>query len=444
MNIDQRNACLAAIEILKKVDIAATLESTYPEMDLKKIEINGLTGKQILTELPRTIRQIGSELKFNYAILPLVFNAEGNINLQSDLTSLPNYITTKQWTSVAVILTRLIQYQKLYGFYDRSPIKLHDVNAIELKKREEQIKFLEARVNRLNQEANEIKNQLTSDKKSFSNYITVKQKELEEIKTNVQASREATQGVQNLLTQATELNEKINSIKVQQDEKLGESKKNQEEQKVSFNTLLKDLNLILESGTSTHSELEKQKTTFTAHLEFVDSKKQHFEDRNKYLDDLIGREGSAALFETFKHRKEQLDKPVRFWQWSVAVVSVVTAAWVLAVFTNLFREFDLSIEWQKLIINSLKTLPGFILLGFTIKQYSKERAFQEEYAFKSAVALTVRSYVDVIKNEEFKDNLTLAAVLGIYHPPTSGMAKEEKADYLKAVVESARELIKRK
>ena len=36
---------------------------------------------------------------------------------------------------------------------------------------------------------------------------------------------------------------------------------------------------------------------------------------------------------------------------------------------------------------------------------NKERNFQEEYAFKSAVALTIKAYSDVIKDDKFKDEL---------------------------------------
>jgi hypothetical protein len=61
-----------------------------------------------------------------------------------------------------------------------------------------------------------------------------------------------------------------------------------------------------------------------------------------------------------------------------------------------------------------------IVLYFAIKQYIRERSYQEEYAFRSAIALTVQAYGDIAGSK--KEELISKAVENIYNMPT--MMKE--------------------
>lgn len=85
-----------------------------------------------------------------------------------------------------------------------------------------------------------------------------------------------------------------------------------------------------------------------------------------------------------------------------------------------------SISWQLLLINSIKTLPVLGLFFFTTSQYTKERNFQEEYAFKSAVALTVNSYAEQLKETANQDKLIMDSVQTIYMPPSKQKVEQQK------------------
>ena len=149
---------------------------------------------------------------------------------------------------------------------------------------------------------------------------------------------------------------------------------------------------------------------FEKKLEFIEGKKAFFEERNNYLDELIGREVGASLFETFKQRKGELEKPVNKWLWIVIAMAILTFGAILTIFTNAFGllgTVPTDISTTRLITNSIKSLPFFFLLFYAIAQYNKERNFQEEYAFKSAVALTIKAYSDIITNEVLKDKFYL-------------------------------------
>ena len=66
-----------------------------------------------------------------------------------------------------------------------------------------------------------------------------------------------------------------------------------------------------------------------------------------------------------------------------------------------------------------------IVLFFTIKQYVRERTFQEEYAFRSAIALTVQAYGDISGSK--KEDLILQAVSTIYSLPS--MMKDKPTSF---------------
>ena len=68
-------------------------------------------------------------------------------------------------------------------------------------------------------------------------------------------------------------------------------------------------------------------------------------------------------------------------------------------------------------MSEIKSLPIMIVLLFTIKQYVRERTFQEEYAFKSAVSLTILAYSHQLKDEINKDKMIMDSVTNVYDSP---------------------------
>ncbi|MFT5397066.1 MAG: hypothetical protein ACI85N_002283, partial [Gammaproteobacteria bacterium] len=147
----------------------------------------------------------------------------------------------------------------------------------------------------------------------------------------------------------------------------------------------------------------------------------------------------------FKQRKGELSTSISFWKWSVPITAIATIAWIFFLFGN----GDLAnLEWQVIFVNSLKALPAIGLLLFSISQYTKERNFQEEYAFKSAVALTVNAYADQLIVEENKDKLIMDSVNEIYKSPLSSKHKDAENKSLtgtaKELTEVAKSLLKSK
>jgi hypothetical protein len=83
--------------------------------------------------------------------------------------------------------------------------------------------------------------------------------------------------------------------------------------------------------------------------------------------------------------------------------------WIFLVLT-IFKA-NLSNEWINLIVNLFKTSPAFLLVGFVFTRYSKERNLQEEYAFKSAISMTLTAYSQMLASEDTEDNTSRQQML---------------------------------
>ena len=156
----------------------------------------------------------------------------------------------------------------------------------------------------------------------------------------------------------------------------------------------------------------------------VTDRSKTFDQRIAVLNEVIGKEGAEKLFNTFNDRKNALEAPIKRWANIVFATGTVALLLIVGIFTNFFGwvgGLPTGIDWHYLLINSIKSLPVMIVLLFTIKQYVRERTFQEEYAFRSAIALTVQAYGDIAGTK--KEELIMKAISTIYTLPS--MMKEK-------------------
>ena len=125
----------------------------------------------------------------------------------------------------------------------------------------------------------------------------------------------------------------------------------------------------------------------------------------------------------------------------------LTIVWIFILFTNQAKILDNSIWWQSFAVNTLKSIPAIFLLFLSINQYRKERNFQEEYAFKSAVALTIDAYAGRLTDVVNKDKLIMEAVLGLYKTPIDDKQPDKLKhttvlDTIKSMADTTKELVK--
>lgn len=445
MTAAQLTAIHALLDRLKELDINQKLSVFYANKDIETEKINQFTIPEFIATIKRVVSQLDNELGDNGYFLPHQFNAQselGAINIHSDLNSLIanlsiNPLAQQHINAVASALNKLIFYQISCGFWDKSNKKLHKADEVKIKELQDQLIFIAEKLKKDSETIKVCIDTLSTEKTKLTQFIAQKNQELQQIANNLQTTNTTNQQVNGLFTTSTATNEKINSILKQQESNLESQKKKIEDQIKIFEGQTNSYTTLETKIKESITTLEKQVAEYTTHLTFVESKTEYFHERNQYLDNLIGREVGASLFETFKQRKGELNKPVNKWLWIVIGTSILTFIAVLAIFTNGFGLIgDIpELTWQWVLTNSLKSSPFFFLLFYSISQYNKERHYQEEYAFKSAVALTIKAYADIIEKQEIKDELIVTSLAEVYKTPHPDNKKRSKYD--RSIVETA-------
>lgn len=418
MNQAQRNKIQGHIDQYFQLDITDLLSRSFPDVDENQVVIGEYTTNEFHSLLNKVFSQFREELKDVYfKSLPLQYqfqNEFGGGDLNSDLGTVIAYIESNRFPNALAHLLRLIHYQAINGFWEKSKRKYFRTSEDSVNSEKERIELVSKQLAVSVEKLKGLLEEIEAGKEELEIFTNAKQKELSEIESLLTSARTHNTEIAQLHSSMTVTAEKVTSILNNSDEKKVEA----DELLVEFNVLLKQAKQSLAEQDNVTTIQNKEyialKSSFEKKLAVVEGKTEYFTERNNYLDDLIGREVGASLFETFKHRKEELSSGIGFWKWSVPISAVATILWIFF----LFGSGDLNdLEWQVIFVNSLKALPAIGILLFAVSQYTKERNFQEEYAFKSAVALTINAYADQLLDGTNKDQLIMKSVKGMYTTP---------------------------
>lgn len=433
MNIQQINQTKTQIEQFKTTNLEQLLALSYPnQTDLANVQINKMKVREFISLSKRVVLQLDKEINSeNGLFLPYTFTTPefGQSNVDVMLTNFVSQVANRQFQNAENSLLWLTHYQLQNGFFDKSKTKIHSIEGLELNKAKDELKIISENYKQLKTQYDTLLKELTSQKKQLIDFQTQKQTELQQITNNLASTNTNNTQIQNLLNTSTQSQTKISSTleQVEKDKKKIETifadiEETNTQFKKGFNELTKKLDIA-------QTNYLNISTDFDEKLKFVESKQSYFTDRNEYLDNLIGREVGASLFKTFKQRKIELTKPLKWWRNAIGVMAFLTFILIFAIFTNFFGligDIKTSFSWESILVNILKSSPVFFLLYYCIAQYNKERNFQEEYAFKSAAALTIKAYADILKDDKNKDELVLKAVYGIYRSPVYTKLKATK------------------
>jgi hypothetical protein len=433
------------------------ISRTYPDRtDLENIQLSQISLAEFIFLVKKTVAHFASAVnnRETAMILPLLYTHGqfGNAQVDSQLQNLYTYTIQANLPSAEQFLLWLVGYQVEYGIYSNENWKKNDTFGDSLNALVEKLKLTQQSIINQRKEIESLYKSLDTSNKEIQNLITQKREELNQITTNLATSNSQVSQIADLLNKATEQNSRLNTILEQQEQnKLQSDKKLKDLQDLYLETNDK-LDENVKTVVSQIETFSQQVTTNQVHLEFIEGKKGFFEERINYLENLIGREVGASLFETFKQRKTELNSPLVMWRWAVGILGSLTFVVILAIFTNFFGVFgpyETALRWENVLVNALKSLPFFFLLYYAIAQYNKERNFQEEYAFKSAAALTIKAYADILKDDKNKDELILKAVYSIYRSPISNKPKNMREvnsafDMVGDIVEKGTTLIQKK
>lgn len=402
--------------------------------------------------LDRSFTQLENELRTdNYFFLPELNDADGETRLlESDIENCISTLNAGVLEDSIFFLKRIVAYQMRHGFWSQSASRSSEHLDKEIKRA-----VMETRA--AYSESRKLMLEISSERENFMDMRSAMEiNSTDALKRISQASSEAA-------VKLADIESTHSSAKVYADEipkivsesasflaglktTISNEERNLSDMKVRRDELLKrdkEAQEKVEAALLSFSEklatADDAQSKVESAVDSVMQKEAYFKERNKYLDDLIGREVGSSLFETFKQRKNEISGSIAFWKWSVLVAAGMSLAWIFF----LFGISDVSsMPWQIVLINSVKSIPVIGLLLFAIAQYSKERNFQEEYAFKSAVALTINSYANQLDDKLNRDKLVMESVGAVYLSPIHRMVKNVESKDLSQATRDLVEVVK--
>jgi len=448
MNQEQKQRVLAQLDPFLKLDIDKRIAEVYKDnTDLSIISVGYYTVSELSQYSKKVISQLGQVLETPLAnILPFNYqfqNDFGSGNLGDDLVNMNAFIGANNFIEAVNILSRLVYYQVANGFWDKI-IEKNDkklfANVVEM---ESKLNLVTEQLKKNIESNKTLLETLKTEKENLETLVTTKKKELGEIEGLLPTARINSEEINKLLITSTATNESINGLLAQQETKITDITKKFEEEKTAYTTFKNDIKELKEFLNNEIKAGTKKNTDFDTMLLSVTEKSKTFEERIAVLNELIGKEGAEKLFNTFNDRKKDLEAPIKRWATIVFWTGGIALTLIVGIFTNFFGlvgGLPKDIDWHYLLINSIKSVPVMIVLLFTIKQYVRERTFQEEYAFRSAIALTVQAYGDIAGGK--KEELIMKAITTIYSLPS--MMKEKSGSFFgfrsKMLVDTMKEM----
>ncbi len=424
MTPEHKQSILPQLDEFWKLDIDKRVTEYHKDyQDLTTVYIGNYSVTEFTEFSKKAIRQLGQIMQSKlFSVLPFQYqfqNDFGEGNLRDDLANFIAFCSSNDFNSAVGNLYRLVYYQVQNGLWDKE-------QPIDKKRKAEIIDELENKLHILSEKLNinternqQIIAELQAEKTSITQLVATKNTELSEISNLLPTARNHSEEITRLLTASTDNSQQITGLLNQQNTNLEIVRTRLEKEETVYENFHKELKNLKDSYMTEIDTTEKWNSDFEKLLLSVQEKSAFFNQRMMELNELIGKEGAVKLFSTFNDRKKELERPVQRWATIVFATGSVALVLIVGVFTNFFGYvggFPTSVDWQYLIINSLKSLPVMIVLFFTIRQYAKERSFQEEYAFRSAIALTIQAYGEIAGKN--KEDLISKAVSSIYAMPT--------------------------
>lgn len=144
----------------------------------------------------------------------------------------------------------------------------------------------------------------------------------------------------------------------------------------------------------------------------------------------------ASMFTAFDTRRQRI--AIASWVWAALLLlsvcgTLAFAFWFVSEVAKLTKENPSGLQWTVVYARLVIVAPLAFLIGFAAKRYSTERRAEEEWAFKSAISISLDPFRDLIarmKEDGHETAFVEKLVSEIFDNPTkrlyAGTEKEEK------------------
>lgn len=407
MEIDEINNIKQSIDSISEIDLSFLITEKDGTNTIQRISAKELIdivqsikycftesiSKKILFSLPRYYyrREDNSQIDILGVLQQLnqsIINREQNAIEQWALQS-QNYI----FQSGLIFLY----------FSQEKPNSLHEIKQLRLENNALNKSLLESKG-----KSNELIAELELKKNELINFKEEKERELSQINNNLNSTNNTKQQIDNL-------HGEVLTVKNNMDKIIAEANESYKTYNTDYDGLKNKFEKVNEDISTSKKEIDRLLTNnqvLDTSLRRLDGEAKRI---NNELSELLNPAIAKNLQETFRLRKEWLFKTTIFWIILSLIISGILAFYIYEIFSS--KEFSFEIE--KVIVSAIKLIPIVTFLYFSLKQFSKARDLEEEYAFRESISTSLMAYAEQINDDPTKKiELISQTVAKLYESPT--------------------------
>lgn len=399
---------------LVKFDFDKYITDHFPNTSLANImfrECNAIEFKKLYKSI---IKRFETLIYSDIAImLPIHYSCNESLyNIVEVIEDLKNYLKRENNEYIFDEIEKVFNYYIQFGNWDKNLIYKPSFSQENIEKLADEIQLIQTKLNQENEQLKGLMNVYSELKKELDDKLAQAN---EFYKTIKQKSKSATDNDSLILSYLSSAEANKNTI-----ETLKTNIANSE-QKISNN---------IEDYRKQFEEVIANNTESLSLFKQAEELQKKILSQKDTVENLIGAAADGSLGTHFKERKNQIQMNVITFTVLVIASLVATTVWVCIIFYG----FDINnSDWVHFVINVLRTSPAWFLVWWLISRYTKERKLQEEYAFKSAIAMTMREHSKLLKNTDSGDVdkrdsqqiMLLKALENIYKNPDTRQDKEK-------------------
>ena len=401
---------------LEKIDFDKYITDRFPNTPLENVmfrECNAIEFKKLYKSI---IKRFEALIYSDIAImLPVYyyFNSSSSYNIITIIEDLKDRLIGEDYNeNIFNSVNKVFDYCIQFGSWYKRLIYKPSFSQENIDSIVEEIQLIQTKLNQENEQLKGLLSECSKSKNDLDNKINQASEFYDTIKEKAKSATDNDSLILSYLSSSEANKNTIETLKTN----IANS-----EQKISNN---------IEDYRKQFEEVITQNKRSLSLIKEAEELQKKILSQKDTVETLIGAAADGSLGTHFKERKNQIQMNVITFTVLVIASLVATTVWVCIIFYG----FDINnSDWVHFVINVLRTSPAWFLVWWLISRYSKERKLQEEYAFKSAIAMTMREHSKLLKNTDSGDVdkrdsqqiMLLKALENIYRNPDTRQDKEK-------------------
>ena len=413
MNVQELNNIKLYIGQIEDFDIDQYIIDNFPDTPLENVmfgDYNSLEFKKIYENIINRFKAlIGSNMVL---MLPTSYLSNGSGNdIVGVLKNLVRSISDKENQGIFNGIRYIFEYCIQFGNWERNITYKPKISQENIESLAGEIELVQTKLEQENNKLIRLIEEYSKSKSDLDNKIIQATEFYDTIKDKAKNANEYDISIRSYLSSSEANKNTIETLKT------------------NIATLEQKITENIEDYKKRFEDVVNQNTRSLSLIREAEDLQKNILSQKQEVENLIGAAADGSLGTHFRERKNQIQKNVI----TFGVLAVVFFNLTCLLVFMIFKGFDINnSDWVHFVINILRTSPAWFLVWWLISRYSKERKLQEEYAFKSAIAMTMREHSKLLKatdsgdvdNRDSQQIMLLRAMDNIYSSPDIKQSKE--------------------